>query len=250
MATKKIDQYILPAVAIAIAGFFGYDFYKRKKAKELAEKTENEQPTIPAVDPKTNQTGVKASVASSKVLSDLQNALIQYYVTFPDKAKQLEQKQYTSAQAKGGFGKLSREALTFAVGSSIYNASKTITDTFAKQMIAQIENQIAQEVVSKSQSKAKQTDLQKRKDLAKAIVSLVNSGKSEAKLLNNIKAPVLQYDQARKTYVALNRDAQQRKGTVYEKGDLVDRQNGQILIKLSSLERLPVSPENLITQSI
>lgn len=249
MASKKFDQYILPAVAIAIAGFFGYDFYKRKKAKELAEKSESEQPTIPAVDPNTKQTGVKSSVASSKVLSDLQNALIQYFIAFPDKAKQLTNKQYTTAEAKGGFGTLSREALTVAVGSSNYNSSKTITDTFAKQMIGIIERDLAQNAESKKQAKTKQTELQKLKDLAKAIVKLVESGKSEAKLLNNIKAPILQYDQARKTYITLNRDGQQFKGRIYKKGDLIDRQNGQILIKLSSLQRLPVSPENLITQS-
>jgi len=226
----KNIMYIVGAAIVGVLGYFGY-----KKYKENQQPTPTPEPIAP--EPNKRQ-GVPVIPASAAKIDALQKLMIRRFV------QRNIADEYTANDAKGGFGNKSKAALQKL--QPINYASKGAPNAGNIDFyIDSLTKDIATAANDIQQNKSKQTSIDNLKKLSKAIVDyLKNNGR--AKVINEFTAVKHQFDAVKKTYVPLSQTKTFKKNLVFNNGDLVDRQNGQIMIKDGEY-RYPTSPENLLT---
>jgi hypothetical protein len=226
--------YIIGAVAVGVIGYFGYKKYMDGKLP-----TPTPEPT-PEPTPKTtpNKKGTTPQKASAAKIDELQKLMIRRFV------QRGIENEYTANDAKGGFGSKSMAALKKLQPinySTKGNPNAMNIDFWIKSLAADIET-AARDI---AQNKTKQTSVEQLKKLSKDIVAFLKTG-GRAKVINEFTAVQHQFDAVKKTYIPLSGTKTFRKGLTFDAGELVDRQNGQIMIT-SGEYRYPTSPQNLLT---
>lgn len=231
MKTNFKDKNIIYIVGAAIVGLISYFGYKKYKENQLI----LPEPIAPEPDKKQTTMAIPASAAK---IDELQKLMIRRFI------QRGIENEYTANDAKGGFGNKSKTALQKL--QPINYASKGAPNTGNIDFyIEGLTKDIATAANEIQQNKSKQTSIDNLKKLSKDIIAYLKTG-GRAKVINEFKAVKHQFDAVKKTYVPLTEVKTFYKGRTFDNGDLVDRQNGQIMIK-SGEYRYPTSPENLLT---
>lgn len=227
----KNIMYIIGAVAVGALGYFGY-----KKYMDGQLPTPTPEPTEPTPTP--NKKGTTPQKASAAKIDELQKLMIRRFVQ-RDIAN-----EYTANDAKGGFGSKSMAALK-KLQPINYAAKGNPNADNIDFYITSLTADIATAAKDIQENKTKQTSVDELKKLSKSIVDYLKKG-GRAKVINEFTSVKHQLDAVLNKYIALKETKTYRKGLTFDDGDLVDRQNGQIMIK-SGKYRYPTSPENLLT---
>lgn len=226
--------YLIGAAIVGVAGFFVYKKYQADKNTEIPTPDQTPTPT-PTPENKTKT----STAASAAKISELQNLLIRRFVQLNRSS------EYTKDDAKGGFGNKSRNALK-TLRPQTYASQGDPNAANIQLYIDSINTDIETAAKESSEQKTKQTSTNDLKKLSKDIVDFVNKG-GKAKIINDFSAIKHQFDAVKKTYIPLNESKKFLKGQIFfYKGQLIDRGNGQILIKDGSF-RYPTTPQNFLT---
>ena len=225
--------YILGAAVVGVVGYFAYNKYKQGKQPE----TPTPEPT-PEPQQQKGKTTTKPANASAAKIAELQKAMIRRYV-------QLNRADaFTDSDAKGGWGNKSRNALKYLQPTNY----ATKGDPNAGNIdfwITSINKDIETAAKESAALKTKQATTAELKNLSKGIVDYLAKG-GKAKVISKFTAVKHQFDAVKKTYIPLKDTKTFSEGKVFEDGDLVDRQNGQIMIKDGEY-RYPTTPQNFLT---
>lgn len=227
----KNIMYVIGAAIVGVIGYFAYDKYKKG-----LQPTPTPEPTPePTPTPKKGATPKNASAAK---IDELQKLMIRRFI------QRGIENEYTANDAKGGFGSKSMTALKKLQPinySTKGNPNAMNIDFYIKSLTADIET-AARDI---AQNKTKQTSIDQLKKLSKDIVAFLKTG-GRAKVINEFTAVQHQYDAVKKTYIPLSNTRKFSKGKTFDNGELIDRQNGQIMI-VDGEYRYPTSPQNLLT---
>jgi len=229
----KQTNYITYLLIIG-GGYAAYYLYRQSENKKTL--VPDVQP-LPDSDQSKKTTPQKQQPVQSKVLQDL---LISLYSKYNNST--INNIKYTASEAAGGWGKLSESALKNVVPNYTTPLSLNNVNTYVNSVTA-LNSKRAEELKSQSTKKNDSSQLQKT---ASEIVKLLSTGNYKSKLLVDINSPALQYDPVFKKYRTLNESKKFSKGNVFEKGELVSRDDGTLLI-VSGLKRYPINPNNLLT---
>ena len=237
MKTNLKDKsliYIIGAVAVGALGYFGYKKYMENKLP-----TPTPEPTPePTPTPTPKKKGTTPTNASAAKINELQKLMIRRFVQL-NRAS-----EYTESDAKGGWGNKSRTALQYLQRQN-YASKGDPNASNIDFWIQAINKDVETAAKESAQMKTKQTSVDQLKKLSKDIVAYLKTG-GRAKVINDFTSVKHQFDAVKKTYIPLSETKTYRKGLSFGDGDLVDRGNGQIMIK-SGVYRYPTSPENLLT---
>ena len=245
MAKKKSNINYLTIAGIAAVGAAGYFIYRFVKKKQ-DEKNKPEPEVKPEVVPEKKTTSKTTSStytagASSTQKTKLQDLLISLYSKYT--GNKISDTVFTAAEAKGGWGNKSENALKVALSAS-YTAplNSSNADTYINAVTKLNENR-AKDLKAQQ---TKQTDKATKLKSAKEIVSLLDAGTHKARLLVDVTSPALQFDTVKNTYRNLGTTRKFGKGTTFDSGEFTARGDGSLLFK-SGLLRYPINPDNLLT---
>jgi hypothetical protein len=227
--------YLIGAAVVAVAGYFAYNKYKSKKDAD----TPTPPTPEPTPDPKKGKTQTTPTAASAAKINELQQAMIRRFVQLNRSS------EYTENDAKGGFGIKSRTALK-TLQPQNYASKGDPNASNIDFYITSINKDIETAAKESADLKTKQTSNAELKKLSAGIVDYLDKQEGKAKTIVEFTAVKHQFDTVKKTYVPLNETKKFSKGKVYESGELVDRQNGQIMIKDGDF-RYPTTPQNFLT---
>jgi hypothetical protein len=227
--------YLIGAAIVGVVGYFGYKEYQKKKETPTPEPTPEPTPDQKQKKEKTQTTPTAASAAK---INELQKAMIRRFVQLNRSS------EYTENDAKGGFGGKSRTALK-TLQPQNYESKGDPNAGNIDFWITSLNKDIESDAKESADQKTKQTSNDELKKLSKGIVDYLAKG-GKAKTIVEFTAVKHQYDTVKQTYVPLNETRKFSKGKVYESDELVDRKNGQIMIK-DGLFRYPTTPQNFLT---
>lgn len=224
--------YVIGAAIVGVVGYFGYNYYQKKKDQQ----TPTPEPTpTPTPEGKKQITPTAASAAK---ISELQKSMIRRFVQLNRSS------EYDESAAKGGWGNKSRTALK-TLQPSNYATQGDPNANNINFWINSINKDIETAAKESANLKTKQATTDELKKLSKGIVDYLAKG-GKAKTIVEFTAVKHQYDTVKKTYVPLNETKKFSTGKVYEANELFDRGNGQIMIK-DGLFRYPTTPQNFLT---
>jgi hypothetical protein len=232
---NKTIIYIVGATILGLLGFAAYNQYEKN---QLPKPEPTPEPT-PETTPETKKNKPATPVSAAKI-EQLQKLMIRRFIQLG------RENEYTESDAKGGFGNKSRSALKTLQPTNFESKgdpSSANVDYYINALTKDIEKTSQDQAANK----VKQTSTDQLKKLSKDIVTYVNAG-GAAKVINEFTAIKHQLDAVKNTYVPLNATRKFSKGYTFNAGDLVDRQNGQIMIKDGEY-RYPTTPQNLLTYS-
>jgi hypothetical protein len=254
----KKNNWIAGTIAIVVAGggYYLYTLYKKGKLKLpgmkppplpiLPETPPITPPVTPPVTPVTPKPPAPGSTkASDSKVRELQSLLVKRYA-------QLNFKGYDASDVDGDAGK-TKDSRTHQVIASLspqrFANFGLVTSANVQKYIDAYSQDVATAVKEQDAQKTKKASADKLKVNAKRVIELLDSGKYKAELLDKINPTKHIYDELSKSYKNLGTTLSYPKGYTFRKGDLVDRKNGQVMIKSGSF-RYPFNPDMLIVRGI
>jgi hypothetical protein len=232
----KKNNNIAIAISVGIAGLSYWLYTQYTSGTGLFKK---KPPTVPKAEPITSMAPTTTKTIYQKVpdykIADLQSLMIQRALTFIPKIN------YTTADAKGGWGPKSRTALSLLRPETFKNygdVSLTNIDLWIKALKDDL-SKVAKEQANMS---AKQNTQSTNESLSKKLEDGVKKG-LKAELIQDVVVLQHIYDNLTGTYKALSDTKQYKKGRQFR--ELKSRGNGQIMI-LDGDYRYPTSPSNFI----
>lgn len=222
--------YLLGAAVLGVVGYFGWEKYKKSKGGET--------PTPEPLPEPKEKTTTKPANASAAKISELQKAMIRRFVQVD------RQNEYTESDAKGGWGNKSRTALQ-KLQPTNYASKGDPNASNIDFWITSINKDIETAAKESAAMKVKQVSNAQLQKLSKDIVDYLKKG-GKVKVISKFTAVKHQFDAVKKTYIPLKDTKTFSEGKVFENGDLVDRGNGQIMIKDDEY-RYPTTPQNFLT---
>jgi hypothetical protein len=240
----KKDNTLLYIVGLGGLAYAGYELYKRYGTKK--------PPVTPTVEPKmdpgqpeqktTPSTPKAPSKPSDAKIMQLQELMIQWF-----RGSTIQNVQYGSAEAKGGWGTKSRTALQ-TLFPKLYATNGDITPSNIDMYIRVMKENLEKRTIQEKEQKTKQASANELQKLVSRLVNLNVTGRRNLKVLVPFTGVKHKFDKARNTYIALGDTKQFSKNQIISAGMTIDRGNGQILIKGDKDFVYPTNPNNLYVE--